>query len=103
MRAMHNTALESRAHHYGVRISKSPLPSVSQIASWALNWRSDLVPPQNIVELSEQQVTRGLKPGVCQPEQLMMPDKLYVFLGGPDTNKATGQCTESLVMQTCGS
>jgi hypothetical protein len=62
------------------------------------------VPPQNIVELSEQQVTReGLKAAMASMNQVIMPgDKLYVYFSGHGArffSKATNQCTESIVMQ----
>jgi hypothetical protein len=62
------------------------------------------VPPENIVELSEQQVTRdGLKDAFAAMNQALLPgDKLYVYFSGHGArylNKATNQCTESIVMQ----
>jgi hypothetical protein len=62
------------------------------------------VPPQNIVELSEEQVTReGLKQALASLYQSIMPgDKLYVYFSGHGAryfNKASGKCTESIVMQ----
>jgi hypothetical protein len=62
------------------------------------------VPPQNVVELSEQQVTReGLKQALAGMNQVILPgDRLYVYFSGHGArffSKATGQCTESIVMQ----
>jgi hypothetical protein len=62
------------------------------------------VPPQNIVELSEEQVTReGLKQALAGMNQSIMPgDKLYIYFSGHGAryfNKASGKCTESIVMQ----
>jgi hypothetical protein len=62
------------------------------------------VPPQNIVQLSEQQVTReGLRQAFAGMSQTLLPgDKLYVYFSGHGAryfDKATGQCTESIVMQ----
>jgi Caspase domain/Domain of unknown function (DUF4384) len=62
------------------------------------------VPPQNIVELSEQQVTReGLKQALANMNQVILPgDRLYVYFSGHGArffSKATGKCAESIVMQ----
>src|SRR5882757_11539465 len=60
---------------------RSPLPGVLTDRKLATELaRRFGVPPQNIVELSEQQVTReGLKQALASLNQLMMPgDKLYV-------------------------
>jgi len=84
---------------------KSPLPGVLTDRKLGIELAQRFgVPPQNIAELSEQQVTReGLKQAFASLNQLMMPgDKLYVYFSGHGAryfNKATGQCTESLVMQ----
>jgi hypothetical protein len=84
---------------------KSPLPGVLTDRKLGIELAQRFgVPPQNIVELSEQQVTReGLKQAFANMNQAMMPgDKLYVYFSGHGArffSKATGQCTESLVMQ----
>jgi hypothetical protein len=62
------------------------------------------VPAQNIVELSEQQVTReGLKQALANMNQVIMPgDRLYVYFSGHGArffSKVTGKCAESIVMQ----
>jgi hypothetical protein len=62
------------------------------------------VPAKNIVELSEQQVTReGLAQALTSMNQLMMPgDKLFVYYSGHGArffSKETKQCEESIVMQ----
>jgi hypothetical protein len=84
---------------------KSPLPGVLTDRKLGIELAQRLgVPPENIVQLSEQQVTRdGLKQAFADMNQTIMPgDKLYVYFSGHGAryfNKATGQCTESLVMQ----
>jgi hypothetical protein len=84
---------------------KSPLPGVLTDRKLGIELAQRFgVPPQNIVELSERQVTReGLKQAFADMNQTLMPgDKLYVYFSGHGAryfNKATGQCTESLVMQ----
>jgi hypothetical protein len=84
---------------------KSPLPGVLTDRKLGIELAHRFgVPPQNIVELSERQVTReGLKQAFASMNEVMMPgDKLYVYFSGHGAryfNKATGQCTESLVMQ----
>jgi Caspase domain/Domain of unknown function (DUF4384) len=84
---------------------KSPLPGVLTDRKLGIELAQRFgVPPQNIVELSEQQVTReGLKQVFADMNQVVMPgDKLYVYFSGHGAryfSKATGQCTESLVMQ----
>lgn len=84
---------------------KSPLPGVLTDRKLGIELAHRFgVPPQNIVELSEKQVTRdGLKQAFAGMNEVMMPgDKLYVYFSGHGAryfNKATGQCTESLVMQ----
>jgi caspase domain-containing protein/uncharacterized protein DUF4384 len=84
---------------------KSPLPGVLTDRKLGIELAKRFgVPPQNIVELAEQQVTReGLKQAFAGMNQVMMPgDKLYVYFSGHGAryfNKTSGQCTESLVMQ----
>jgi hypothetical protein len=84
---------------------RSPLPGVLNDRKLANELAQRFgVPTQNIVELSEQQVTReGLKQALASMNQVIMPgDKLYVYFSGHGAryfNKATGQCTESIVMQ----
>jgi Caspase domain/Domain of unknown function (DUF4384) len=84
---------------------RSPLPGVLTDRKLGIELAQRFgVPRENIVELSEQQVTReGLKQAFISMNQSMMPgDKLYVYFSGHGAryfNKATGQCTESLVMQ----
>ena len=84
---------------------KSPLPGVLTDRKLGIELAQRLgVPPENIVELSERQVTReGLKQAFADLNQTILPgDKLYVYFSGHGArcfNKATGQCTESLVMQ----
>jgi Caspase domain/Domain of unknown function (DUF4384) len=85
--------------------ARSPLPGVLNDRKLGIELaRRFGVPPENIVELSEQQVTRdGLKEAFESMNQAMLPgDKLYVYFSGHGArylNKATGQCTESIVMQ----
>jgi hypothetical protein len=84
---------------------KSPLPGVLTDRKLGIELAQRFgVPPQNIVELSERQVTReGLKQAFAGLNEVVMPgDKLYVYFSGHGAryfSKATGQCTESLVMQ----
>ena len=84
---------------------RSPLPGVLNDRKLGIELaRRFGVPPENIVELSEQQVTRdGLKEAFAAMDQAMLPgDKLYVYFSGHGArylNRATGQCTESIVMQ----
>jgi len=84
---------------------RSPLPGVLTDRKLAIELAQRFgVPPQNIIELSEQQVTReGLKQALASMNQIIMPgDKLYVYFSGHGArffSKATGQCTESIVMQ----
>ncbi len=84
---------------------RSPLPGVLLDRKLGLELaRRFGVPPQNIVELSEEEVTReGLKQALASMNQVIMPgDKLYIYFSGHGAryfNKATGQCTESIVMQ----
>jgi hypothetical protein len=85
--------------------ARSPLPGVLNDRKLGIELaRRFGVPPENIVELSETQVTRdGLKEAFAAMNQAMLPgDKLYVYFSGHGArylNKATGQCTESIVMQ----
>ena len=84
---------------------RSPLPGVLNDRKLANELAQRFgVPPQNIVELSEQQVTReGLKDALANMSRVIMPgDKLYVYFSGHGArffSKATGKCTESIVMQ----
>lgn len=84
---------------------RSPLPGVLTDRKLGLDLaRRFGVPTENIVELSEQQVTRdGLKQAFASLNQSILPgDKLYVYYSGHGAryfNRATNQCTESLVMQ----
>jgi hypothetical protein len=84
---------------------RSPLPGVLNDRKLGVELaRRFGVPPENIVELSEQQVTRdGLKDAFAAMNQAMLPgDKLYVYFSGHGArylNKVTNQCTESIVMQ----
>jgi len=84
---------------------RSPLPGVLTDRKLATELAARFgVPPQNIVQLSEQQVTReGLKQAFAALSDAILPgDKLYVYFSGHGArslNKATGQCTESIVMQ----
>jgi hypothetical protein len=84
---------------------RSPLPGVLTDRKLATELATRFgVPPQNIVQLSEQQVTReGLKQAFAGLSETIMPgDKLYVYFSGHGAryfNKTTGQCTESIVMQ----
>jgi hypothetical protein len=84
---------------------RSPLPGVLTDRKLANELAQRFgVPAQNIVELSEQQVTRdGLKQALAGMNQIIMPgDKLYVYFSGHGAryfSKATNQCTESIVMQ----
>jgi hypothetical protein len=84
---------------------RSPLPGVLTDRKLGIELAARFgVPPQNIVELSEQQVTReGLRQAFLDMDKVVMPgDKLYVYFSGHGArffSRATGQCTESLVMQ----
>ena len=84
---------------------RSPLPGVLTDRKLATELATRFgVPPQNIVQLSEEQVTReGLKQAFADLRDTIMPgDKLYVYFSGHGArslNKTTGQCTESIVMQ----
>jgi hypothetical protein len=103
-----NAPLQPSNHALIITVSeyqRSPLPGVLNDRKLANELaRRFGVPPQNIVELSEQQVTReGLKDALANMNQAMMPgDKLYVYFSGHGArffSKANGQCTESIVMQ----
>ncbi|MEA3173654.1 MAG: hypothetical protein QOF42_1065, partial [Gammaproteobacteria bacterium] len=64
---------------------KSPLPGVLTDRKLGIELAQRLgVPPENIVQLSEQQVTRdGLKQAFADMNQTIMPgDKLYVYFSG---------------------
>ncbi|HEY2684424.1 MAG TPA: caspase family protein [Steroidobacteraceae bacterium] len=84
---------------------RSPLPGVLTDRKLGIELaRRFGVPQENIVELSETQVTReGLRQAFATLNQSIMPgDKLYVYFSGHGArffNKATNQCTESIVTQ----
>ncbi len=84
---------------------RSPLPGVLNDRKLARELALRFgVPAQNIVELSERDVTReGLKEALAAMNQTIMPgDKLYVYFSGHGARfytKAANQCTESIVMQ----
>ena len=84
---------------------RHPLPGVLKDRAIATQLAERFgVPPENIAYLSEQDVTReGLQHSIDKLDQKIMPgDKLYIYFSGHGArfmNKATGQCTESLVMQ----
>lgn len=84
---------------------RSPLPGVLTDRKLGIELAQRFgVPPKDIVELSEQQVTReGLKQALAGLDQRLLPgDKLFVYFSGHGArffSKATGQCTESIVMQ----
>ena len=103
-----HAALSPSNHALIITVSeyqRSPLPGVLTDRKLANELAQRFgVPPQNIVELSEQQVTReGLKQALASMNQVIMPgDKLYVYFSGHGArffSKTTGQCTESIVMQ----
>jgi hypothetical protein len=103
-----NAPLQASNHALIITVSeyqRSPLPGVLNDRKLANELAQRFgVPPQNIVELSEKQVTReGLKEALANMDKAMMPgDKLYVYFSGHGArffNKANGQCTESIVMQ----
>ena len=79
---------------------RSPLPGVMTDRKLANELAQRFgVPPQNVVELSEQQVTReGLKEALASMNQVILPgDRLYVYFSGHGArffSKASGQCTE---------
>ena len=84
---------------------RSPLPGVLDDRKIANHLATRFgVPPQNIVELSENEVTReGLKRALANMRKSIMPgDKLYIYFSGHGArffSKATNQCTESIVTQ----
>ena len=84
---------------------RSPLPGVLTDRKLANELAQRFgVPAENIVELSEEQVTReGLKQALARMNQVIMPgDRLYVYFSGHGArffSKATGKCAESIVMQ----
>jgi hypothetical protein len=85
--------------------ARSPLPGVLLDRKLALEFALRFgVPADNIVELAEQQVTRGgLKQAMADMNRTLMPgDRLFVYYSGHGAryfNKATGKCTETLVTQ----
>jgi hypothetical protein len=104
---VHGTMLPSN-HAIIITVSeyqRSPLPGVLTDRKLANELAQRFgVPPQNIVNLSEQQVTReGLRQALAGMNQVILPgDRLYVYFSGHGArflSKATGQCTESIVMQ----
>ncbi len=84
---------------------RSPLPGVLTDRKLGLELATRFgVPMENIVELSEDQVTReGLKQAMADMNQVIMPgDKLFIYFSGHGArffDKSTNQCTESIVMQ----
>jgi hypothetical protein len=84
---------------------RSPLPGVLTDRKLANELAQRFgVPQQNIVELSEQQVTReGLRKALASMDKAIMPgDKLYVYFSGHGSrfySKVAKQCTESIVTQ----
>ena len=84
---------------------RSPLPGVVTDRALGIEMAERFgVPAKNIVELSEQQVTRdGLARALQNMNQAMMPgDKLFIYYSGHGArffNKDTKQCEESIVMQ----
>lgn len=84
---------------------RSPLPGVLNDRKLGIELAQRFgVPAQNIVELSEDQVTReGLKQALADMNQVVLPgDKLFIYFSGHGAryfNKTTNQCTESIVMQ----
>jgi hypothetical protein len=84
---------------------RSPLPGVVTDRALGVEMAQRFgVPAKNIVELSEQQVTReGLARALQEMNQVMMPgDKLFIYYSGHGArffNKDTKQCEESIVMQ----
>jgi hypothetical protein len=85
--------------------ARSPLPGVLTDRKLAIELAQRFgVPAKNIVELSEQQVTReGLAQALAGMNELLMPgDKLFVYFSGHGArffSKETKQCEESIVMQ----
>jgi Caspase domain/Domain of unknown function (DUF4384) len=84
---------------------RSPLPGVVTDRALGIEMAQRFgVPAKNIVELSEQQVTRdGLARALQDMNQAMMPgDKLFIYYSGHGArffDKDTKQCEESIVMQ----
>jgi len=81
------------------------LPGVEEDRRTALDISHRLgVPTQNIVQLSEEQVTReGVRQALIEMDKTLLPgDKLFVYFSGHGArrlNRQTNQCVESLVMQ----
>jgi hypothetical protein len=84
---------------------RSPLPGVLTDRKLGIELAQRMgVPEQNIIELSEEQVTRdGLKQALVSLNQQLAPgDKLFIYFSGHGArffSKESGQCTESIVMQ----
>jgi hypothetical protein len=84
---------------------RNPLPGVVTDRALGIEMAQRFgVPAKNIVELSEQQVTRdGLARALQDMNQAMMPgDKLFIYYSGHGArffDKDTKQCEESIVMQ----
>jgi hypothetical protein len=84
---------------------RSPLPGVLTDRKLGIELAQRFgVPAQNIVELSERQVTReGLIQALKDMNQLLLPgDKLFVYFSGHGArffSKEAQQCEESIVMQ----
>ena len=84
---------------------RSPLPGVLTDRKLGVELARRMgVPEQNIIELSEEQVTRdGLKHALVAMNQQLAPgDKLFIYFSGHGArffSKESGQCTESIVMQ----
>lgn len=84
---------------------RSPLPGVLTDRKLGIELAQRMgVPEENIVELSEGQVTReGLKQALVTMNQQLAPgDKLFIYFSGHGArffSKESGQCTESIVMQ----
>lgn len=81
------------------------LPGVEEDRKTALDISHRLgVPTQNIVQLSEEQVTvQGVREALMDMDKTLMPgDKVFVYFSGHGArrlNRETNQCVESLVMQ----
>jgi metacaspase-1 len=84
---------------------RSPLPGVLTDRKLGIELAQRFgVPPKNIVELSEQQVTlEGLTQALRNMNEVMLPgDRLFIYYSGHGArsfNKETKQCDESIVMQ----
>jgi hypothetical protein len=84
---------------------RSPLPGVLKDRAIARELAERFgVPPDNIVQVSEKEVTReGVQRALDKLEPKVLPgDKLYIYFSGHGArllDKSTGQCVESLVMQ----